>query len=546
MLITAIPIVPAALVAVTALGDALAQRLKLPASILLVLTGAILSFLPILPAVTIDPQVILLLFLPPLIYASGVGMSWRGFRKNLRPILLLAVGCVLFTAGAVAAAGHLVLGMPIAVAFLLGAVVSPPDPVAPMAIARSLQTPKRLLTILEGEGLANDATALILVSFAIAAVESGRFSLVAATEQFTLIVVGELLLGATIGWATLRIRAWIGNPQVEITLSLLTPFIAFWPPHAVGGSGVLAALAAGLWVSWNGPKSITPATRLQGYFVWGLLSHTLEGILFLLIGLQVHTILAGLRGTGLQHALAAAGIVVTVVVLVRFLWVFAVSYLPRLIPFVRYNAAPDWRSDFFVAFTGIRGSVSIVAAFSIPLTIAAKPFPDRNLILFVALSVVVFTLVAQGILLERVLHHLGLSNEGRIEREASTGREVAARIIAIEAVLGELDRLAAHGAAPQRVSPLRKRHQDRLAEYRGTADPRIAGSPVADDAQIELHLVAAERRCIGELYLASEIGDEARRRIERELDLEDARNRHAAESATGDPLDDPQVEEQRT
>lgn len=213
-------------------------------------------------------------------------MSWRGFRANLRPIMLLAVGCVLFTAAAVGAACHWLLGLPWAVGFVLGAVVSPPDAVAPMAIARRLAVPQRILTVLEGEGLVNDATALILFNFAVAAVQSGGVSVAAAAASFVLIVTGELVWGVGVGWAMLRLRHWVRGPQVEIVLALLTPYLAFWPPHALGGSGVIATVAAGLYVSWNGPRFIAPATRLQGYFVWGLVVYLVEGVVFLLTGLQ--------------------------------------------------------------------------------------------------------------------------------------------------------------------------------------------------------------------------------------------------------------------
>ncbi|RYY13379.1 MAG: Na+/H+ antiporter, partial [Alphaproteobacteria bacterium] len=259
----------AVLLAVTALVEAGSDRFKMPQSIVLVLTGVALSFVPGLQPVAIEPDVVLLLLLPPILYSAGVGMSWRGFRDNLRPILLLAIGCVLFTATAVATACHFLLGMPWAVGFVLGAVVAPPDAVAPMAIARRLHMPQRVLTVLEGEGLVNDATALILFSFAVDAVSSGTVSVPSALGSFATIVVGELFWGASLAWTVLRVRHWARSPQSEIMLALLTPFLAFWPPHALGGSGVLAAVAAGLFVSWNGPRLIAPATRLQGYFVWG-------------------------------------------------------------------------------------------------------------------------------------------------------------------------------------------------------------------------------------------------------------------------------------
>ncbi|HEY2049046.1 MAG TPA: Na+/H+ antiporter [Caulobacteraceae bacterium] len=537
-------IIVAALLAVTALADWAADRLRTTLSIALVVLGAALSFVPGMPAVTIDPRLALLLFLPPLVYSSGVGMSWRGFRKNLWPILFLATGCVLFTASAVAGVGRWLLGMAWAPAFVLGAVVSPPDPVAPMAVARRLKLPTRLLTILEGEGVANDATALILLSFALAAVRHEGVSLVDSIASFVLIVVGELAWGLAVGWATLRIRHAARSPQVEMVISLLTPFVAFWPPHMLGGSGVLAALAGGLHVSWFGPRFISPPTRLQGYFVWGLLTHVLEGVLFLLMGLQAHTLVAGLGGKG-WTTLAFAGAAVTVaVIVVRFVWVFPATFLRRwLRPAAhRRDPEPSWQSAFVISFAGIRGVVSLIAALSIPVAVSGHPFPGRNVILFVTFCVIIATLVGQGSLLPFVLKRLGMVAAGEAEDASAKAHEIAARVLGVEAALAELDALERQGAPPFAVAGLRRLHQDRRTALLATADPSVTVSPVAEAGALQSRLILAERRRIAEIYRRGEITDEARRRVERELDLEDARNRHALESATGDSLGDPQAE----
>lgn len=544
-------LIPAAvLVAVTALGDVLAARLRVPPAMLLVSLGAALSFVPHVPRVTIDPQIVLLLFLPPLIYASGVGMSWRGFRNNLRPILLLAIGCVLFTASAVAAAGHAWLAMSWPVAFLLGAVVSPPDPIAPMAIARRLKLPRRLLTILEGEGVVNDATALILVSFAVAAATDHRLTMVAAGTRFVTIVVGEIGWGIAVGWVVLRLRHRLAHPQAEILLALLTPFLAFWPPHLLGGSGVLAALAAGLHTSWCGPRFIAPSTRLQGYFVWGLIVHALEGLLFLLMGLQARSIGAGLDGSGWQRLAAAAAIVALVVIVVRFVWVFLATWIPRALGglffrlgLIRRSEAPvtPWSYRFIIGFTGIRGVVSLAAALSIPTLAGDVPFPDRSLILFVAFFVIIVTLLGQGSALPLLLPRLGLVAAGEAEGTEAKAREVEARIAGIEAALAELAAAKAEGAPPGAVATLSQRNENRRRQYADTADTAIAISPVAEESLLHARLIGAERREIASLYAAGRISDDARRRIERELDLEDASNRHALESATGDRLADPEV-----
>ena len=533
------------LAATTALVAAGARGAGLPHSILLVLAGAVLAFVPGIPRISIDPDMVLLLMLPPLLYSAGVGMSWPGFRDNLRPIMLLAVGCVLFTAAAVAAAAHLLLGIPWAVGFVLGAVVSPPDAVAPMAIARRLGLPGRILVVLEGEGLVNDATALILFSFAVAAVETGGVSLPQAAATFAAIVVGEILWGILLGWASLRLRRLVRDPQVEIVLALLVPYFAFWPPHALGGSGVIAAVAAGLYVSWNGLRFISVQTRLQGYFVWGLVVHLIEGLVFLLTGLQAHVVLDGLQDSSGSRLLLAGAAVSAVVVLVRFVWVFPATYLPRRIPAIgRRDPAPSWQVPFLIGFTGLRGVVSLEAALSIPLEVDGQPFPERGLILFTTFCVIFVTLVGQGTLLPAVIRWLGLADAGASEAAEDKVREVAARVAGVDAALARLDALEARGAPSAAIAALRRRHLDRRAQFEGTASLRVEGNPVADNAMVQLQLNDAERAQITALYLSGVITDEARRRIERELDLEEARIRHAAESATGDEgAADPETEQ---
>src|SRR5499426_3536282 len=247
------------LLAVLVAAALIARRLNTAPSIVLVLAGVALALVPGLPSIELAPELVLLVILPPLIYSAGVAMSWREFRFNLRPISLLAFGCVVFTTCAVAAAAHYVLNLPWAVGFLIGAIVAPPDVVAPLAIARPLGIPRRILVVLEGEGLANDATALILYRFAVVAITTGTFSLPQATGHFLAIVACEIAFGAAVGWVSLRLRHYARDPQVEITLSLLTPYVAYWIPEHLGGSGVIATVACGLYVSWNGPLLISAA-----------------------------------------------------------------------------------------------------------------------------------------------------------------------------------------------------------------------------------------------------------------------------------------------
>src|SRR5215207_9350002 len=328
---TSIIVTISSLLAVLVLVAVIAQRIKTPPSILLVIAGIALALVPGLPALELAPELVILVLLPPLIYSAGVSMSWREFCANLRPITFLAFGCVIFTTVAVAAAMHYLLGWPWSVALVLGAIVSPPDVVAPLAIARRLHLPRRLLVILEGEGLVNDATALILYRFAVVAVTAGTFSASQAAGTFALIVVGEILYGIGVGWLSLRLRHWAANPRVEITLSLMTPYLAYWVPEHLGGSGVLATVAAGLYVSWNGPRLIAAATRLQGIFFWDLIIYLIEGFVFPITGLQARTLIEKAPDFPVGQILTATALTIVIVIAARFVWVFPAVYGLRLI-----------------------------------------------------------------------------------------------------------------------------------------------------------------------------------------------------------------------
>jgi monovalent cation/hydrogen antiporter len=514
------------LVAIAAVG-VVAKRSNIPPAILLVLTGVLLALVPGLPAVRLAPELVLLLVLPPLIYSSAVAMSWGEFRFNLRPISLLAIGCVVFTTVAAAAATHWLLGFSWPAGFVLGAIVSPPDAVAPLSIARRLQLPKRILVILEGEGLANDATALILYRFAVVAVSAGAFSFGTAAGEFVLILAGELLWGIAAGWLMLRLRRWVADAQIEIVLSILTPYAAYWPPVHLGGSGVLATVAAGLYVSWNGPSMISAPTRLQGIFFWDVLVYMIEGIVFLMTGLQARTLISGLGGSSWSTLAGSSAVVCAVVILARFIWMFPATYLPRwLIPAIaRRDPAPPWQWPFMLGFTGVRGIVSLAAALAIPFTMDnGQPFPDRDLILFLTFSVILVTLVGQGLMLPLVIRLLGLANAGERELRSTRTEELLARRRAIEAASERLESFAVVEALPDDVvQRLRAKLRDRLRHFEPAAEPEQnrQRAPAPGD-EIELQLIATERERINELYRQGTLKDEGRRRLERELDLREA------------------------
>jgi CPA1 family monovalent cation:H+ antiporter len=505
-----------------------ARRLRYASPILMLVGGGIVAFIPGLPQFRIDPDLVLLVLLPPLLYTSGVGLSWPGFRSNLKPILLLAVGCVLVTAGGVATAVHYLLGVSWPVGFVLGAIVSPPDAVAPLAVLRGMALPRKLRTVLEGESLVNDATALVTLSFALAAAGSAAFSPSVAALQFLAIVVGEVAFGVAIGFAMLRLRHFVDDPRAEVLLALLTPFLAFWPPHAAGGSGVIACVAAGLYVSWNGRRLIRPATRLQGYFIWDLTVWWIEAALFLLAGLQARTVVTALTTAGWQRALAAAGLTCILVIVIRFVWVYVGTYLPHFVTrsLRKSSVAPDWRQPFLVAFTGLRGAVSLAAALLIPAFVDGKPFPDRDLVLFATYSVIVVTLVGLGSTLPTIVRYLGVDRQGAAEAVRDKQHEREVRLGALDAVLSSIS------SEPQssRAALVLRRHQTRRDFYERAAVHDSAALHSADEID-ELYLLRVEREAVATAYEEHRLTDEARRRIERELDLEDARLRHAMESS---------------
>jgi CPA1 family monovalent cation:H+ antiporter len=513
------------LLAVLAGTALLARRINVAPAILLLLAGIALAFVPGMPSLELPPELVLLLVLPPLIYSASVAMSWREFKSNLRPIILLSVGCVIFTAAAVAAATHYLIGLPWNVGFLLGAIVAPPDVVAPLAIARKLGLPRRILVVLEGEGLANDATALILYRFAVVAISTGALSLPKATGTFVTIVAGEVLFGLAVGWLSLRARHRARDTQVEITLSLITPYISYWIPEHFGGSGVIATVACGLYMSWNGPLLISSATRLQGIFFWDLVIYLIEGLLFLLTGFQMRSLLEKSKAFPLDDILFATALVAAIVIIARFAWVFPATYLPRMLNKrlrAREPALP-WRATFVVAFTGVRGAVSLAAALALPFALPdGEGFPYRDLILFVSFGVIFITLIGLGLGLPPVVRWLGVAKAGRTESVAEHESEIAARREALAVALASLDAITGDRDLPDDVVKLlRARHETRINQLPDSLDPDKHDVSAAG-IELTRELISAERKFIHVLLRDGKITDEVRRRIERDLDLEEA------------------------
>jgi len=512
------------MMAVLAAVAVAAKRLNIAPSILLVIAGIGMALIPGLPKVRLAPELVLLVILPPLIYSAGVAMSWREFRFNLRPIGLLAFGCVVFTTCAVAAAAHYLLKFDWAVGFLLGAIISPTDVVAPLAIARQLGVPRRIVVVLEGEGLANDATALVLYRFAVAAVSTGTFSLERASVTFVLIVVGEIIYGLAVGWLSLRLRQWARDARVEITLSLMTPYLSFWVPAHLGGSGVLATVACGLYVSWVGPRLIPSATRLQGIFFWDLIVYLIEGFVFLITGLQARTLIDEPHRFPIRELLIATALTTLIAIVARYIWMFPATYIPRWASasLRKRDPSPQWQAPFFLAFTGVRGVDSLAVALAIPYTVVnGDPFPHRELILFITFGVIIITLIGQGLTLPAVARWLGLTRLAQEERDGEIQAELEARVAALAEVEKRLEKFVEERELPEEVIELlRTRNRSRTQIL--PKDMNEGLDYMRLSASLKKELIDAERDFIYELLRDGKITDEARRRIEYELDLEEA------------------------
>ncbi len=338
-------------------------------------------------------------------------------------------------------------------------------------------------------------------------------------------MVGEILFGAAVGWLSLRARHRARDPQVEITLSLITPYIAYWIPEHFGGSGVIATVACGLYISWNGPLLISAATRLQGIFFWDLMIYMIEGLLFLLTGFQMRSLLEKSKAFPLHDILFAVGLVVVIVVIARFAWVYPATYLPRVFSkrLRERDPYPSWRTVFVIAFTGVRGAVSLAAALALPYTLSnGDAFPYRDLILFVTFSVILITLVGTGIGLPPLVRWLGVADAGRNEHVAEHESEIAARREALDAALKSLDAITDdRELSDEVVKLLRARHETRANQLPDTLDPDRHDVSAAGTA-LTRELIAAERKFIHALLRDGKITDETRRRIERDLDLEEA------------------------
>jgi Na+/H+ antiporter len=517
-----IEVVLMVLLAAVALFAAVSGAIGVPYPIVLVLGGLVLGIAPIpgLPDVQLAPELVLVIFLPPLLYTGAFFASLRDLRADLRTISLLAVGLVIATTCAVAVAAHaLIDGLPWAAAFTLGAIVAPTDPVAATAVLRRVGAPRRMVNVLEGESLINDGTALVLYRSATLAV-GGSFSLLEAGKDFVLDATGGILVGLLAGKLIAELRRRIDDPPVEVTISLLSGYAGYVPAERIGASGVLAAVTVGIYVGWLAPEISTARMRLQGSAMWEILTFLLNALLFVLIGLQLPHVIDGLGGQPSAELAWAAVVICLVVIACRMAWVHLVTFLIRAIDRRASQLARrgTWRERTIGGWAGMRGAVSLAAA------LALRPgFPARDEILFITFAVIFATLVVQGLTLPLVIRWAGVHDDGGEARE-----DLLARRTATAAALTRLDELAleewARDDTIERMRGMYRYRERRLEARAGDGD----GDEDYEHRSLKYQklvrsVIAAQRAAVVELRNAGEISNDVMHRIERELDLEDER-----------------------
>ena len=542
------------LLTVAAALRVLAVRLNIPHPVLLVLAGLALAMIPGLPRIELDPETLFLLFVPPLLYLTAFTTSLRDFRAQLGPIARYGTVVVLLTIGAIAVVAHTLMPeITWPAAFVLGAIVSPPDPVAAVAVMRSLGAPRRIVTLLEGEGLVNDATALVAYRIGVVAVVTGTFSLSSAALQLLVTGTGGAAVGLGIGWLIAQVRRRTPKfPIVENTISLLSPFLAYIPADWLGLSGILSVVAVGLYLGRQGPRIVSAATRVQAESMWSMIQFLLESFIFLVVGLELPYVLHALHSHGLAELVGYGAVVALTAIVVRLLYTFGAVLLLRIARRRRGKPAePSWQVATFIGWTAMRGGDSLVIALALPLrTAAGRPFPARELIIFLTFAVIFDTLVLQGLTLKPLLRWLRLKDGGELDDE-----EAHARRIAAEVGLSRLDEEGRRdGVDPDALRYLRRKYAAGLDRWsardrdaHGAEDPghrALAGRDgtgaereATSYRRLRRAMIDAERRAVVGLRDKGEIGDEVLRRVQRDLDLETMLLESGEDDAPESPYD---------
>ncbi len=512
------------LVAVVLLALVAYRVRGIPHAVALVVGGVAIGALPFAPDIQIEPDLILLVFLPPILYPSAYEFAFESVRGNLRPIGFLAIGLVLATMAAIAVALHLVADVAWAPAFVIGAVLAPTDPVAATSVIRSTGAPSRLATILEGESLVNDGTALTVLRIAIGTV-GGSFALGPAIGEFVLVALSGAAIGAALGWATARLLRRVDAVELEAAITVLLAFGAFVLAEVIHVSGVLATVAAG-FVMGRATDVSSPATRIGGGSFWGVAQFLAESMLFLLVGLAFGQVVAD---PATRPALELAGITALVVVVAvgtRLAWIFSLPYAARLLYPTRQRLGPliGARERLVLGFGGLRGAVSVAAALSIPASVAGADFPERNTLIAVSFAAIVVLLVGPALLLGPLVRALGLAGQEDLEE-----REREARAALAEAALSRAEQAAAERQVPEHVlEHVRRRYELRIERFARDEDEAQREDLDASRGALRdlwSETLDAQRRELDELRRRGEISGELLLTLQRDLDLDEARIR---------------------
>jgi Na+/H+ antiporter len=520
------------LLLLTTILSIVARWIPWPRPITYVLGGVGFALIPRFPHLALEPGFFFLCFLPPLLFSDGWLMPLREFTKAKRPIILLATGLVVLTTVGVGLVAHwLIPGLPLAMAFALGAVVSPTDAVAVGAVTEKLKIPTRLTIVLNGESLMNDATGLVAFKFALAALVAGTFSLRAAALDFVLLAAGGLAMGLVIGWLAGRLRDLLirthnADPLIELTLSLLTPYAAYLAAEPLGVSGILAVVAAGLYSGWRDPVRMDAETRQTAWIVWSTVLFWLNGLAFVLLGLQFPALLATVHGSySLLQLTGLVAVVAGTVMVLRMAWVFPAAYLPFVFSrkVRKAEKRPSWQGVFLCGWAGIRGTVTLAAALSIPLLMPdGSLFPYRHIVIFLALGVIAATLLIQGTTTEWLIRRLGLHEDGIRKKEDNLARTTAVGA-GLEA-LRELESPANSAAKNAALKHVLAEYEERLAELVAEIEDRRthARARLAAEKQFRFAALEAERKAVDDLWTRNVITDEVHRPLQQLLDHEEA------------------------
>ena len=504
------------------------RKSRIPISLLLVIIGMLLSLVPSFPEVTLNPNVVLDIFLPLLVYQISSFTDWHDVKKNLRPIALLSVGHVVFITVIIAMAMHALLPqLGWGLAFILGAVISPPDDVAIVSIAEKIRMPRRIITILKGEGMFNDAAALILFRFALVAVVTNQFSLIHAVSSFFAIIIGETLYGLALGYIIGELRSKIRNSSLHIIASILTPFAAYLLPVFLGGSGVLATVITGFIIGNRYSMKFTPEFRLVSRAVWPSLAFALQSILFLLVGLDLRLILTGISSFSYTSLAFYGGIIVSVMIIGRFIWVYcAVYFLPRFLfpSILKKDPYPPWQYPFIVSWSGMRGGISLAAALAVPhMSLTVEGANSRDFIIFLVFCAITATLLLQGLSLPWLLKRIGIYKYGQQEQYKEHLDELGVRLQIVKEVLRWLDLYKKEIEQDKELLKklrlqvleykMHKTHLQERIEKHKSETKHSAKAEAQEERFLTVQIIEVEKEHLFKLYREEKISLEIRNRL---------------------------------